>query len=182
MCVRDEWTQQDVHRRISQALETLHAKDQYLLDHDVHERTIAQRLAIYLEHEFAGWHVDCEYNRNLGDVKRISALLQNCAQKYPSSEQPSTSGQVQVYPDIIVHCRGTNNQNLLVIELKKAPHCTACDKIKLRHYQKELHYRFALSLSVAVSAAHADKWVWVGSSTPAVRGRRERIEEPPENF
>jgi len=112
MCVPDEWTQQDVHRRISQALETLHAKDQYLLDQDVHERTIAQRLAIYLEHEFAGWHVDCEYNRNLG-----------------------------------------------VIELKKAPLCTACNKIKLRHYQTELHYRFALSLSVAVSAVQDDKWV-----------------------
>lgn len=180
MCVRDEWTQQDVHRRISQALETLHAKDQYLLDHDVHERTIAHRLAIYLEHEFAGWHVDCEYNRNLGDVKHIAVLLQNCARKHAPRERECAESRV--YPDIIVHCRGNNDQNLLVIELKKAPHCTACDKIKLRHYKTELHYRFALSLSVAVSAAQTDKWVWVGSSTPAVRSCRERSEEPPESF
>ncbi len=127
MCVRDEWTQQDVHRRVSQALETLHAKDQYLLDQDVHERTIAHRFAIYLENEFPGWHVDCEYNRMGGDPKRIAARLKACAQKHHPSDQPCDCDSCQadpdilVYPDIIVHRRGSCDQNLLVIELKKSP-------------------------------------------------------------
>jgi hypothetical protein len=52
-----------------------------------------------------------------------------------------------VYPDIIVHSRGSDD-NLLVLELKKEGLSTSFDEAKLRAYQSELGYRFAYLLVV----------------------------------
>jgi hypothetical protein len=39
--------------------------EQPLLDFDlVHERSTAHRLAVHLDHQFPGWNVDCEYDRD----------------------------------------------------------------------------------------------------------------------
>ena len=37
----------------------------------MNERSIAHKFATYLEDEFQGWDVDCEYNRNLEKQKRL---------------------------------------------------------------------------------------------------------------
>lgn len=171
MSLSEEWTQDRVRWKIQQALKTLHAKDQYLLDRQVHERTIAHRLAIYLENEFPGWHVDCEYNRMGGDAKRIGDQLCDCG-------SCRSDPNALVYPDIIVHCRGSN-QNLLVIELKKSQNSTECDKIKLCHYKTELKYCFALSLSVSVNPGD-DALVWIERPSGASDHAKGPCEEHPD--
>jgi hypothetical protein len=92
------------------SINQLFRNDLFLLTYDVHERTIAHRLAIYLEHRFAGFHVDCEYNNDLDSETGRK-------QVYSSNNSSGTGA----YPDIIVHHRGLNgpNHNLLVIEIKK---------------------------------------------------------------
>jgi hypothetical protein len=92
------------------SIDRLFRNELFLLTYDVHERTIDHRLAVYLEHRFAGFHVDCEYNNDLDSETGRKQV-----------HYPNSSSGTGVYPDIIIHHRGLNgpNHNLLVIEIKK---------------------------------------------------------------
>jgi hypothetical protein len=83
-----------------------------LFDHDgelfergiggVHEQTLTFRLGIYIQQEFPAFNVDCEYNRRGADSKK------RCS-----------AGSL-IKPDVVVHRRGADGPNLLVIEAKKS--------------------------------------------------------------
>ena len=72
-------------------------------DH-VGERAIVFRFGHYLQnrldldHDFRGYNLDCEYNRN-------------------GLRQKEVYGRA-TYPDMILHRRGSNNHNIMVIEFK----------------------------------------------------------------
>ncbi|OPY73399.1 MAG: hypothetical protein A4E62_00524 [Syntrophorhabdus sp. PtaU1.Bin002] len=112
-----------------------------ILQLDINERTISHRLAIYPEPHFPGWNVDCEYNRDHDDVKRLDIKRRNVT----SDDTQATT----VFPDIIVHRRGTD-QNLLVIEMKKTTSLEGDDYDygKLLAFKKHLGYSFAIFLKV----------------------------------
>jgi len=96
--------------KVVRALREFFARESHLLDKDFGERVLTHRLAVHLENQFAGWDVDCDYNR-LGE-RRL---------KLPKASIVSTdddSGK-SVFPDIVVH-RRTVPENLLAIELRKA--------------------------------------------------------------
>ena len=57
--------------RIRNAMHELLIRDQDLLLVDVHERTIMHKIAEYLRSLFHEWDVDCEYNRDGHEPKRI---------------------------------------------------------------------------------------------------------------
>jgi hypothetical protein len=108
------------------ALDKLLERDRYLLEHDIHERSIAHRLAVYLE-EFCSpfdVDVDCEYDGNVNrdnDKKYIQALRDRLEElgRLTKREQENDL-QIfprMVYPDIIMHKLGSN-QNHCIIELK----------------------------------------------------------------
>src|SRR6267154_393552 len=80
----------------------------HLLEKDLGERTLTHRLAVHLEKQFAGWDVDCDYNR-LGE--RTLRL--------PHGTIVSTDDHLgkSVYPDIVVHRRAVPD-NLLAIEVR----------------------------------------------------------------
>ena len=99
-----------VKESINKSLERLLLEDTDILEVDINERTITHRLAIYLESFFPEWNVDCEYNRDHYDPKRLNIEPRNLK----SNDIKATT----VYPDIIVHKRKTED-NLLVIEFKK---------------------------------------------------------------
>jgi len=69
---------------------------------DINERALTHRLAFYLECSgyFSGYQVDCEYNR------------------YEEKKKRNISG-VLIYPDILVHIRGVQEGNLIIIQAKK---------------------------------------------------------------
>jgi hypothetical protein len=92
------------------ALHAFYAAETFLLERDVGERALAHRLAVQLEAQFAGWQVDCEFDR-LGD--RTLRL--------PRGSIVSTDDHLgkSVYPDIVVHQRAIPN-NLLAVELRKS--------------------------------------------------------------
>jgi len=91
------------------ALRLLMANDVFLLETDVAERTVAARLAHYLIPHFPGYDVDVEYNRHGLDSKKIDL---------PEPYREDYSGRV--YPDVIIHRRGNDEHNLLVIQIKKS--------------------------------------------------------------
>lgn len=82
---------------------------QHLLEQDLelftlgaHEQAISGRLAGYIQRECALSTVDTEYNRHALLIKKANL----------------PSGRKRVVPDIVVHSRGTDVGNELVIELK----------------------------------------------------------------
>jgi len=97
------------------ALRRLYEVDSHLLAQDVNERSITHRLATHLRERFPeDWDVDCEYNRNGAERKRLPIDPVQVS-------SDDTTGKT-VYPDIIVHHRGQTGRdaNLLVVEAKKA--------------------------------------------------------------
>ncbi|MGE5370716.1 MAG: hypothetical protein ACM3QZ_01895 [Solirubrobacterales bacterium] len=141
-----------VEEKVEKALKMLIERDGYLLQKDSSERSITHRLAIYLEPEFEGWNVDCEYNRNGGDKKVLDALKAN----------GNRNGRT-VLPDIIIHKRGTK-QNLLVIEAKKNDPHDAFDLEKLAYFKKQenIKYKYALYINIGTgdnAGRYSKEWI-----------------------
>ena len=95
--------------KVVTALQEFYAREAFLFEKDLGERTLTHRLAVYLEKQFSGWEVDCDYNR-LGE-RRL---------RMPHGSIISTDDELgkSVYPDIVVHQREIPN-NLLAIEVRK---------------------------------------------------------------
>ncbi len=97
-------------KKVVSALQEFYTQEIFLLERDLGERALTHRLAVYLEKQFPGWHVDCDFDR-LGE--RTLRL--------PHGTIISTDDHLakSVYPDIVVHQREIPN-NLLAIEVRKA--------------------------------------------------------------
>jgi len=131
----------EVETMVNAALADFHAREQYLLDNDLNERTISHRLAIHLQYRFHEWDVDCEYNRHL-DATKILDLPRD------GISWDDTQGKT-VFPDIIVHKRGLG-PNLLVIEMKKSGPSANFDYQKLTAYKSQIGYTYACFLRVRI--------------------------------
>ena len=55
-------TFQEIEQKIKNALLRFYKEDSYLIDNNVHERSLTFRCGMYLQNEFPNWKVDCEYN------------------------------------------------------------------------------------------------------------------------
>ncbi|WP_273836583.1 hypothetical protein [Serratia marcescens] len=140
---------------VAHALSELLFNDHDLLSIDANERSITFRFAMYLQLSFPGWNVDCEYNRDGVEPKRLRHL-----ELYPDSEDVEAK---TVFPDVIVHRRGTQ-QNHLVLEFKKSTSCVdrRIDLLKLQGYKQQLGYDHALFVEVGTegqSIITALEWV-----------------------
>ena len=49
--------------KIVTALQEFYARETFLLEKDLGERTLTHRLAVHCEKQFSGWDVDCDFNR-----------------------------------------------------------------------------------------------------------------------
>lgn len=138
---------------LNATMSDLYKFDLYLIRHikklgveaeDIHlsERSIVFRYGLYLQDRikntiFEDYNIDCEYNRNI-DLEK----------KYHDN-----NGKVLgCYPDIIIHKRGTNGDNLLVIEIKTWWNTnTEHDEDKLRDLTKQTSdYRYEYGLSITL--------------------------------
>jgi len=132
--------------------------DKHLLATDASERSLTHQLAIYLSHHFTNYQVDCEYNRDGFSVKRL-ALHER------TGIQDDSVDAVTVFPDVIVHRRGHNDHNLLVVELKKASSYISddYDLLKLNAFKRDLGYQFACHLRIGYSldGAAVTKIQWI---------------------
>ena len=61
----------EVSEKIKNAYRKFLKNDSCLLAVVANERSITHRFAIYLEDEFPNYNVDCEYNREGTNIKRI---------------------------------------------------------------------------------------------------------------
>ena len=133
------------------AMHDLYEFDLYLIRHmeksgngaeNIHssERSIVTKYGTYLQNRiknsiFENYNIDCEYNRNIGSIKTYH----------------SYNGEIHACcPDIIIHRRGTNDDNLLAIEVKTWWNTnTKHDEDKLRHFTNQTSdYRYEYGLSI----------------------------------
>ncbi len=110
----NKWDFESVRAVVRSAIRKL-LKEPKLLDFQINERTLTQRLSMRLQPAFHPLFVDCEYNRmwtEQGDrVKRLRWRAE-------LTRTDDINGNT-VYPDIVVHKRGTQAENRLVIEAKR---------------------------------------------------------------
>lgn len=99
------------------ALNDLIRKDIWLLQHNLNERCITHKLGEYLQPIFLNYNVDCEYN---GDVEREGLLKRICILQENVNQNVENVRDVSVFPDIIIHRRGFNQNNLCIVEVKKS--------------------------------------------------------------
>ena len=131
---------------IEKALNEFVEEQGQILVNDASEQAISHQLAMKLAQLFNGWDVDCEYNRNGEDIKRLI---------YAISPDGSASER-NVVPDIIIHHRMTDN-NLLAIEIKKSTNQESNfkDLAKLTAFKEQLGYQNTLFVRFKTGAAVA---------------------------
>jgi len=136
-------TEDEVKSSVKEAISDLKNEDPELDYSSVHERSTAHRLAVHMEAQFAGWNVDCEYDRD-GQIRKSLMGIAEC---------DSVKKGDDILPDIIVHHRGSSGRdhNMLVIELKKHSKNDPCDQRKLELLtQAKNHYAYQLGLYINI--------------------------------
>lgn len=123
-----------LEKYIKKAIKELYDKDKILLKEKISERCLVYNFARHLEKilektEYKNLNIDIEYNRNCGQLKSIK-------------DQDIT------YPDVIVHERGNNSKNTIVIEFKKWDNNKIedleKDRKKLRGFKCEYGYKLPM--------------------------------------
>jgi hypothetical protein len=107
--------------KVNLALDLFYEKDAHLIDINVHERSIAHKFAEYLQLLFPDHNVDCEYDKH-GNYTKELERIKEC------DEDRKTN---RILPDIIIHKRGHDRNNLVVFEVKSKSEASACDIKKL---------------------------------------------------
>ena len=87
-------------KKIKKCIDEFYLNESDLLKRENYEVTISSKFAQYLFMEFPKYDVDCEYNKHISGEKRVEELNQN------------------IRPDIVIHKRGTDENNLVYIEIK----------------------------------------------------------------
>ncbi len=136
---------------LARAVHETYDEDYHLIEADIREEAlvfrIAHRLANWIERPDSPVHVDVEYNRRYVDER--------LRPKY------GVTGDSHVTPDLIIHTRGADTQNLLVVEAKRARPTRAMLRRsveQLMDFQAELHYESAVLLVLA----RTPEWQWIG--------------------
>ncbi|TXI80374.1 MAG: hypothetical protein E6Q39_02635 [Crocinitomicaceae bacterium] len=144
-------------RIISLCLKELYDQDGQILAQDIGERAICGRLAMLMGPKFPVYSVDIEYNRKGPGLEPKDI------------EMPDENGELttnRVFPDIIVHERGHNLRNFLVVEVKKSTNAVGDehDLAKLQALCGQLRYQNGLFLRLSTgpnSALTAVERQWV---------------------
>lgn len=121
----------------------------------VSERCMVFRIGCYMleamkeEPQFGWADLDCEYNRNFFDPKMMYIRRRNGNIKQTRN----------VVPDLLIHERRSNENNLLVVEFKKGlptKYAKGQDAMKLRYFtnpDEDYHYSFGLYIELHAKSA-----------------------------
>lgn len=138
---------------VMRCVESLCTRDVFLFKAGVSERAITHRLASYIQDSVPEWAVDAEYNRHGVKVKTA---------KLPD-------GVKLVAPDIVIHSRGSDETNELVVEVKilgrgdEEDRKHAHQKLDAMVFGEEYKYRLGLFLELGFNdgeAAFVENCLW----------------------
>ena len=105
--------QYDLIDIVNKTLDKLYKNESLLFEIDSSERNLMFHFSRYFINEIEGteliqYDVDCEYNRNILSERKFKEIIYNYDGK-----------KYKIYPDFILHKRGSNDYNKLAIEFKK---------------------------------------------------------------
>lgn len=160
MNYKDMVTFEELKALINSALADFYTNDSVLLDYNTEDKAVAERCMVF----HIGWYiisrikgipslswanVDCEYNRNFNHPKSMYEITLAGIQKKIKD----------AVPDLLIHQRRSNENNLLVVEFKKGtPSDTLFlnDEEKLIYFtdaQNEYKYSFGLYIELHKNTA-----------------------------
>ena len=134
---------QEVKDRIIKCINKMYKNDSDLLTKNIYEVTISCKLVQYLFSEFFDYDVDCEYDKHKNNKEEIEIDNQIKERR----------------PDILIHKRGNDNNNLAVIEMKKSTSTgdRQLDYKKLKSMTLQTgKYRYKLGLFVDLAVGKYD--------------------------
>ena len=140
----------DLQKLLRDALRQLIIEEWDLAVVDAHERTITSHLSRMIgDGGLADWmRVGHDYGRLGSSPKRVQVTAQ------------SDDDEKLVIPDILIHHRGFDSNNLLVLEAKKAQRHDAADELKIRALlQDPYSYRFGVLLNLDIKS-NGDQSSW----------------------
>ena len=163
-----EMKDSEIKEKLMKAIHKLYEDDKYLIQKKAHERSITHMLAIHLKSHFSNHDIDCEYDLDIENNtgKKQITMLKNKLKEFKSGIYKQTLNNlnefgdiivpVNFYPDIIIHRRGSNDLNTLIVELKKSTNTNEksieFDRLKLKAYTKQgLKYRLGAYVNLSVS-------------------------------
>lgn len=135
---------------INNCLDHLYKYDQFIINNSTNERAVVFRFGIYLQDflyksNFSDLDLDSEYNRRHSEVKRT--------QSFPKG----------IIPDLLIHKRDSQEQNILVMEFKGYWNKDARDNdfLKLGEFtaqelNKSYHYGYGLGASIYITSNRND--------------------------
>ncbi len=151
---------------LKQSVDLLYENDNYLIKNSVHEQDISHRIAHYLEnllknHDWFvknGYSIDVEYNRNFDDSKRVYRNCKTCSngnECYIKNSHYAIDDYESICrPDIIIHKRGGNEQNIIAIEIKTNLKKSPKDYAKLAVFScRNSEYKYELGIFINITEA-----------------------------
>lgn len=137
----------EIKGAIASALERVYANDLSLIEREAHERSIAFRFGLYFSEvvaqtSFGGddeLTIDFDYNRNQYNAKNMHGF----------------NPKHGVLPDVILHHRGFNDKNIVVIEFKGYWSGNGNDHDKLCGFthQQQNDYHYGLGAFIRLGEA-----------------------------
>jgi hypothetical protein len=137
----------EIKGAIASALERIYTNDLSLIERKAHERSIAFRFGLYFSEvvaqtSFGGDDelvIDFDYNRNQYNVKNMHGF----------------NPKHGVFPDVILHHRGFNDKNIVVIEFKGHWSGNGNDHEKLCGFthQQQNDYHYGLGVFIRLGEA-----------------------------
>lgn len=133
-----------IKSKIVHCIDRIYNEDGDLFRRNNYEVTVSTKLAQYLFLEFPKYNVDCEYNKHIDEEKTVTINGDNRL----------------VRPDILIHNRGTDEHNLVAIEIKKVQNRTnrGRDYDKLIAFTiKDGEYRYELGVFIDFTQLPKDR-------------------------
>lgn len=134
---------------LNKSIKNFKENEEVLFSINVHERSMTHKFAEYIQVNLKemgfDFIVDCEYNRYGLDPKEISLLKDIVGEEVSTASLDSKT----VFPDIIIHKRGSEGPNMLVIEAKKDASKSSENKDieKLKYIKNQFKYEHAVFLN-----------------------------------
>ncbi len=144
----------EVKIKIEQAIQNFLKNENQLLTRNLNEVLMSTSLAKYVAEEFEGYDTDSEYNGDIDKPNDRKALEIAANRINEVKKKVNDKNTYKIYPDIIVHERGSNDNNHLVFEIKKDIHSEnkkEYDLIKLEHLTINYmgnHYNYDLGIQI----------------------------------
>lgn len=140
-----------IKEKIREALNFFISKDkEELLRVDIYEPTINHRIAVYFEELFSEFDIDCEYNKALLGYKK------------------NGNGK-KIRPDIIIHKRETNEDNSVILEIKKSGKNSILAKADIEKLKRCMNGTLNYNLGVFISILKRNVWIcWIEKNNNSI--------------